>query len=322
MINNEGDSGMLKLHNTPYLEKTFPLQDICSDSNLPKDPSAGMDVDWSDVNFASISLAVAVAAIQLAATEHQEGADAVKQKIVLPPDDVSQYVSRMNYYSVLGIDMEEQFERRETYDRFVPIAQVPIDQYEADVNGVTSAISDLLAKTMHLSPGAKHKIDYSVGEIVDNIIQHSAAGSPGLVGAQYYPNRKFADICFADCGIGIVASMRENPSYSDTSDGDLILKAFEHGTGQWYGHPQFGTGMVSAGEGLAGLSELVGRLGGHVWVVSHDHSAVVDGDGAHPMTGVTYPGTVIVMRVPDCDVVFPDWDADAEDDPLATGDLW
>lgn len=308
---------MIKLHETPYQEGLFPLQELCSSNELPHDASVGFNVDWSGVRFASISLAVAVAAIQLCGKHC-----GVRQSMNRPHGDAETYMSRMNYYASLDIDVKETFERHETLDRFVPIIQIPIDELCADVNGAAQAVGRLLANTMSLPPGSKRRIDYSVGEIVDNIVQHSFAASPGLVGAQHYPSRGFADICFADCGIGIVQSMRENPSYSSIKDETLLLKAFEHGTGQWYGNPQYGTNMVSGGEGLADLSELVGRLGGHVWVVSHGHAATIDREGIHLMNGMRYPGTVIVMRVPNCGTEFPDWEASVDDSLLPYGDLW
>lgn len=275
-------------------ERAFPLDELCKRKCLPTSGEAGVDTDWHDVKFASIVTATALAAIQVCGRK----AGSLSTITIPANPDVKRYLSRMDYFSIIGIPVKENFTRHETKHQFVPLKLIPIDEIEADVNGAAGAVSGLLSSTMNLSLSAQKCIDFCVGEIVDNIVQHSKSSSPGVVGAQCYPQRGFADICFADCGVGIAATMAQNPAYRDLSKSELVLKAFEHRSGQWFGNSEFGTSKVSGGEGLAKLSGLVRSLGGAVWTVSHDEAICINGDGIRCMGGHWFPGTVIVMRVP------------------------
>lgn len=295
----------IDLHSTPYEEDVFPLIELCAIDALPSDPLMPTDVSWKSVTFASIAMAVAISSLQLGC--HYKG---LKQHIYLPEGNVKHYLSRMDYLNILDIKSEESFDRRDPDDCFVPLRIVPIDEYSADVNGIAERIARHLEKTTVLSVSARYYINYLAGEIIDNIIQHSRAKSPGVVGAQWYSGRRFTDICFADCGVGIAETMKENPLYSGLDNSRLLMKAFEFGTGQWFERSDFGTNKVSAGKGLSYLSGLVATLGGRVWVVSRSEGLLIDSDGMHIMSNLWYPGTVIVMRIPDISYDISDSEID------------
>lgn len=297
---------VLHLRNKPYAETSSPIADICEAAGVFVDHDEPFDVDWSGVTFASVAQAASLACVQLCAKGR-----GVEGAIRSPNKDVRQYLERMDYFSTLGVDTEEGFSRHETHDRFIPLMQVPIDENDANVNDVAVAIRKLLARTMSLSQGARERVDFCVGEIIDNVVQHSQASAPGIVGAQYYPQVGYADICIADGGVGIAKTMAENPAYRGLTDDELLMKAFEHRTGQWFENAVFGTNRVSAGEGLASLAETVCGLGGHVWVVSRETSLEMDKDGPMRTSGLTYPGTVIVIRVPNIDRSFPEWEGES-----------
>lgn len=272
----------------------FPVTGICSANRLPAEASLGLEADWSSANFISISQIVAIATVQLC------GKSTNRRPIILPPQSsIDGYLSRMNYYSVLGIDHQERFTRHDPQDRFVPLTSIPIDEYAADPNSIGSMLRRVIASNVCMSKSVTDYLDLSFGEMIDNIVQHSQTKSPGIAGAQYHPQGGYVEACVADCGIGIAASMARNPKYASRSDNELVTLAFEAKTGEWFGCSEVGTNKVSGGMGLAFAARLAKVTEGHVWTVTRGSAIHVSSNGTETMDGLYYPGTLIVMRIPE-----------------------
>lgn len=219
---------------------------------------------------------------------------------------------RMDYCKVLGIERDEGFTRHDPCDRFVPLTRIPIDEMSADPGGTADMLTRVIKSNTGFTGSAVDIMSLAFSEVMDNIVQHSEAKSPGIAGAQWFPNLGYVEICVADCGIGISRSMSANDDYHGMSDGELLEKAFEYQAGQWYGRSVFGSREVSGGVGLCYSAGLTRALGGHLWAVSHGSSVHISETGIERLSGMYYPGTVIVMRIPntgrellDTDV-FPD----------------
>ncbi len=249
----------------------------------------------------------AVAAVQLAGASSKVG-----QSNALPVSDACSYMMRMDYCKVLGIERDEGFARHDPCDRFVPLTAIPIDEMESDPGGTAERLARVIEKNTDFSGSAADIMNLSFSEAIDNIVQHSAAPSPGIAGAQWFPNLGYVETCVADCGIGIPGSMSSNDAYLGLSDDELLKKAFEYQSGQWYGKSEFGTREVSGGVGLCYSAGLARKLGGHLWAVSHSSAIHISENGVEALDDVYYPGTVVVLRIPnttrevlDTDV-FPD----------------
>ena len=285
----------------------FPAYDACSELCMPKTASAGVDVDWQQAKFTPISKIAAIAAVQLCGQ-----INGVRQKYISPPEDAAGYFSRINYYRVLNISHKERFTRHDPSGRFVPLSRVPINELTADVNGIASQLRDVITSHLQISQSLGNTLDLSFGEMIDNIIQHSRANSDGIVGAQYYPKRHYIEVCVADCGVGIAKSMGDNPSYAGLSDRELVSKAFKVGTGEWFGVMPAGSSKVSGGKGLSFAANLARITGGHLWVVTKNVALHITSDSEEILSGLFYPGTFIVLRVPEtrseiraCDLSLP-----------------
>lgn len=280
-----------------------PVLSLCGDGKLPRDASSGLSVDWSGAAFVPISLICAIAAVQLRGKETYSD-----QLIVKPRRDVCSYLSRVDYFDVVGVPFTEAFTRHQAGGRFLELSKVPISEHDSDINSVAEALASVVLSHVELHTSVKDYINYSFGEMLDNIVQHSAAQSPGLVAAQYYKYKGYLEICIADTGIGIVASMRENPGYESMTDEELLRKAFERDTGQWYGRSKFGTGKVSRGMGLYVTANVARAVGGDIWCVSRNQALHISSAQTSPLHGLYYPGTVIVMRVHDTGKVLHESD--------------
>ncbi len=271
-----------------------PVALLCRTGNLPQDAAQGVDADWGSVTFASVAQLGAIAAIQLCGKSAGN-----KQHVVSPRQNVMGYMQRADYYSALGFDMPENFTRHDTSTRLLPVSKIPIDELEAEPNRIAGQLKTLILSHLKLSESVSDNMDLALGEIIDNVVQHSGASSPGVACAQYYPSDAYIEICVADCGVGIPASMAENPDYAGLSDADLLAMAFKQKTGQWYGRSHAGTNKVSGGMGLSFASNLVRAIGGHIWAISHSTAVHLSCAGTEKLKGLFYPGTLIVMRVPE-----------------------
>lgn len=283
---------MVKVSAAPTGIESSPIAGICS-GNLPKSAQSGIDVDWSDVTFCSVSQMAAIAAIQLAGVNSHS-----HQRYAMPKSSACSYMIRMDYYRVLGIEREEGFTRHDPMDRFVPLTKIPINENEADPGGIAKALKQVVSTQTGLDKSAADILDLSFCEIIDNVVQHSKAESPGLACAQYYPRGGYVEACVADCGIGIVESMRDNPLYSSMGKRDVMLSAFDSNTGEWYQRSRMGTHEVSGGIGLSYPARLVKALGGHLWAVSMESAVHIHSEGRESTEGLWYPGTLIVLRIP------------------------
>ncbi len=277
----------------------FPAYDACSELDMPKNASEGVDVDWHYANFVPISKIAAIAAVQLCGK--MNGA---QQKYRFPPDTANSYFSRINYYRVLNVTKEENFTRHSPAGRFVPLSRVPINEMTADVNGIASQLRDVIISHLQISRSLGNTLDLSFGEMIDNIIQHSRANSDGIVGAQYYSKDHYIEVCVADCGVGIAKSMSDNPLYAGLSDRELVSKAFQVGTGEWFGVASAGSNKVSGGKGLSFAANLAKATGGHLWVITRDVALHITRDGEEVLSRLFYPGTFIILRVPETHAVI------------------
>ena len=219
----------------------------------------------------------------------------VRTMIGPPSDRTANYLKRMNFYRLLGIDAPEGFTRHAPSGNFVAMIKLyDDDQHQR----ATDAMGDLILA--HLFGGRwapADMLNMSLSEIMGNIPVHSASVSHGIVGAQYYPSKEIVEICVADSGRGIVASMGDNPSYEGFSDDQKMMCALEEGYGQYYGRPDFSGVNTSAGRGLMYPTRLTKALDGRMWVVSHSHTLEVSGSGVRSVDGLFYPGTLVSLRL-------------------------
>ena len=294
---------MLALHNAPKDPSRSPVEEICQKDNLPREAVSGLDTNWRDVTFCSISQIAAIACIQLAA--HRAG---VPQENTLPTSDALSYLQRMNYCRILDIGVNEDFTRHPTADRFVSLSLIPIDEQQADPCGIAGKLGRVVLSNTQLSKSAGAMLNLSFSEIIDNVVQHSAASFPGLACAQYYKNQGFVELCVADCGIGISNSMGENPLYSKMSLMQKMLKAFDRGDGQWRNRSDAGFSKVGKGMGLSFPAIISEKTEGHMWVISHETAVHIHTEGRDSIRSLYYPGTIVIVRIPDrpCEILESD----------------
>ena len=168
--------------------------------------------------------------------------------------DTCSYLSRMDLFDTLDISFDETFERHSEKGRFIPVKLVH------DVRSCQKAVDDICDLVLHQFDNPREFIpamEWAVNEVIDNIFNHSHTPVPGVVCAQYFPNRHRIDIGICDMGIGIKASLEE--SLTLWSHGDAVTKALQRGVTR---NPEAGSG-----NGLAGTLEITNVNQGefHLW---------------------------------------------------------
>ena len=136
--------------------------------------------------------------------------------------DTVHYASRVNFFQLVGIPYEENFNRRDSKGRFTEIT--PFNHRTA-VN-ICSKVVDLIQENTQMGVDVIDSMDYCLMEIIDNADRHSRVGS-GFVFAQRFGKTKTQKILVVDGGIGIHQSLRSNPKFSKITENqalDLCVK--------------------------------------------------------------------------------------------------
>jgi hypothetical protein len=281
---------VLRVDKPPYDERVSPLFGMCRRDEISGPFSDGLVVDWSHATFVSASQMTAAASVQRYASERY----GCSIGMVKAHGNAASYMYAMGYAQVLS-RKSDWSSMSHGGDNYSTIRAIETDGTAQDVAG---SISSVLSANLSSNGTVHDAIDYSFGEIVDNVINHSGSPCGGFASAQYMPKREYVELCVADCGVGIARTMSRNSWYSGLSDQQLVVKAFDEGEGENVGSGAFVSPNGGAGKGLATAAALVRATHGHLWVVSKDVDLSLSDSGFHETLGGHYPGTVITMRIP------------------------
>lgn len=277
----------------PYGIENSPIFGLCGSNAFQFIPGGTFVVDWGSCGFASVSQICAVASTALRAKEIGCFCSSI------PSDTIDGYVSRVDFYRVLEIDHREKFIRHSENDRFMPIKKLS----DSDVNEIATQLRTTVTSHLSFADSVIDMIDYSFGEILDNVLMHSKAPGTGLACSQFLPNGNYVEVCVSDCGVGIAETMAKNKLYADKDMVELMALAFDKGTGEYVGKDQFSDDRTSGGMGLRIASNVATALGGHIWAVSRKQSIHISKQGIRSFgSGRYFPGTVISMRFPVTDM--------------------
>lgn len=183
-------------------------------------------------------------------------------------DDVLRYLSRMDLFSHLDLQYDERFERHTEAGRFIPLRLI---DSSAACNSAVNAICDLVVHQFDNAREFVPALEWAVNEVLDNILLHAESSIPGVVCAQYYPQRARIKIGVCDMGRGIYESLRTGVDV--WSHGHAITTALQRGVTR---DPEIGQG-----NGLAGTLEIARRNGGqlHLWTGSAFYRSELGNDG-------------------------------------------
>lgn len=142
-------------------------------------------------------------------------------------------------------------------NQWVPLQKISNDD---DLFQTVNLICDLVLKNV---PNAKNLlpiVEWCCNEIFDNILRHSGSEIPGCVCAMFDPRSGRFDVAAADCGRGVLDSIRE--AYQPFNNAEAIKLAITKGVTR---DPKVGQGF-----GLAGNVEILDLNGGAFQLTSGD----------------------------------------------------
>jgi anti-sigma regulatory factor (Ser/Thr protein kinase) len=182
------------------------------------------------------------------------------------------YFQRINFFSLCGLQMPEDFRRRDAGSRFVELRRVgrggsaSVEELSTDVAYCLFPDADVDDPEQS---GLFDLLQYSVSELANNTIQHAKA--PGFATAQYMARTDLIRVAIADTGIGVLRSFAENGSpfwKPGLTDAEAIALALQpkvssksHLTTAW-------GESINAGVGLTLLKEFCSLAGGCFFMAS------------------------------------------------------
>lgn len=110
---------------------------------------------------------------------------------------------------------------------YLPVINLPTSRKNQETEireNLLSKINTLLEINLNLNANYKSAVSYLISEMTDNIVDHSGV-SRGWLSAQYYPSKKFLDVCIIDTGKTILGSYAEKGVNDIKNDIIAIEKA-------------------------------------------------------------------------------------------------
>lgn len=125
------------------------------------------------------------------------------------------YAARMRLFQHLKVEFDPGLSEREEAGRFLPLTQV---RNRTDVTAVIANISAMLH--LHQDPESLAAVQYSISELLRNVLEHSGSKDGAFVSAHRYtqtdPHR--VTIAVADCGRGIASHLSQRFPEVQTDD--------------------------------------------------------------------------------------------------------
>lgn len=129
-------------------------------------------------------------------------------------------------------------------------------------------------------------LSYCFYEILDNVLTHSERKC-GTVVTQYLTKSNKIQVLVADDGIGIAASLRNNPEYADITEENAVRYCINDGVTD-------GKGM---GFGLYSTSRLIKNVGITLEIHSGCNKLIYDGVNVNVVLTQEWQGTIIYFEL-------------------------
>jgi hypothetical protein len=138
---------------------------------------------------------------------------------------------------------------------------------------VSSEIPSFATKVMGIlrieDEDVEGAVKYSLIELLRNVVQHSASPVGGIAMAQYYPSSGLVNLCVADMGIGIKASLKEVYQELDTDLQALKLATLPH-VSRTFGPATYTAMRDNAGLGLFFIKQITSLAAGSFFLGSKE----------------------------------------------------
>lgn len=121
------------------------------------------------------------------------------------------YLNKIYFYNALKPDHISEKKFGSILENYLEKTYIPVISFPAfanratDKDAILTAIENLLHKQLNIECNVLNGLKYILGEMVDNITEHSKS-ERGLIFTQAYPKKGYIDLCIADQGITLKGS--------------------------------------------------------------------------------------------------------------------
>ncbi len=215
------------------------------------------------------------------------------------PNRILSYLDLVCFYKAMLIDENMKLEL--VLDKYISKSYLPICQFElckSNIDGLQSVLQRVIRQQSNADFRITTPLSYMIGEIVDNINEHSCARF-GYIFSQYLKKERCIDLVIADDGITVYGSYAKFGLYQNEINGDeaMALKLANEGKST-KNLPD----AENRGYGISSSKDmLVNGLNGSFFMLSGGAFHRYDTQGSSFVRlpkGVSWNGTIILMRIP------------------------
>jgi len=194
----------------------------------------------------------------------------VHVRVNVNPNSVAgAFLVQSGFFEVLGENPPEIVEERP--DRTVKLTRI---SSSSEISPFASRVMEILQIEDEELAGA---VQYSLIELLRNVVQHSGSQSGGVAMAQYYPNTGLVELCVADMGVGVKATINEAYPEIDNSLKAIKLATLPH-VSRTFGPSVYSAMRDNAGLGLFFIKQIASLSGGSFFLGSKDALIDIWGD--------------------------------------------
>lgn len=214
------------------------------------------------------------------------------------------YAAHMGFFEYFGVNFGQAPDAAPGSDTYVPLSVRRVDEVRRQaaikaipVGEAVHAEAERLAMllTGDATTALQDTLAYSLREIIRNVVEHSGAEDYTFA-AQYWPARKAVEIVLSDQGIGLAASLRENPSLMVSNDDEALTQAILPGvSSKRWRRSRHDDDWANSGYGLF-MTERLCRLGGSFELMSGKRLLRISPAGSD-LLPTNWPGTVVILRL-------------------------
>lgn len=179
------------------------------------------------------------------------------------------FLVQSGFFEILGENQVEIVEERP--DRTVKLNRI---SSSSEIAPFASRVMDILKIEDEELAGA---VQYSLIELLRNVVQHSGSQGGGVAMAQYYPNTGLVELCVADMGVGVKATINEAYPEIDNNLKAIKLAILPH-VSRTFGPSVYTAMRDNAGLGLFFIKQIASLSGGSFFLGSKDALLDIWGD--------------------------------------------
>lgn len=188
----------------------------------------------------------------------------------IPLATILNYFSSYLNFSFTRIDDNQRITERNILNPLIPtqeeklLISKPLNKIwcfnsSQDVNVLVNTFVANLRRAKEFNPGFLDTLDWSLYEVMDNVLQHSGK-SYGFVMGQIHHQRKHVAFCIGDCGQGIYNSLK-NSIYQPENAIEAIKIAIKESITR--------DKAIGQGNGMYGLHQIVNFNKGRLTIISN-----------------------------------------------------